>query len=555
MNIVSFNCYNFKSNKYMISKLIESHDICFFIEHWLGDAESHYFNQLSDDHSFIVESDFANSAFEGTKKKRGRPFGGRCWAVRNNLTIVDYSELSHSISKITVVGDNIERTCILGIWQPFDDQTPEKLALLHSTLSILASEVLNAENDLFIIGDFNADFNRNKRFDKLFDKFISEHNVKNVADLFDKSDVTTYHKGTYSATLDHICCNESALDKVFFFDVLHDASDTSDHQAVSCSVRSKVSSSNSRSTDNNLTARKKRHIFPWKNAMFQETYAAELDKILSTFDVSDVLQDVESKVRFIMQVCEALPSFLFKAARKAEKLLGIYTANGLLRGSFVRCRFSSEIMNIVAEIKYLVKSGIPSDSVQIQFLKRDLRRLQRCSLYNQDKSEALRLDRLLDHDKPSLWRRISNNRKLNNKKAVITSNKPSAQDFVKFYSDLFSHNDRPSSSAHKVIEEKVQHHLSSLSNLSSASMFSIDCISRCIEKLKNNKSPGFDDVSNEFLKSGMNTQLTTILRDLFNVMLSTGFVPDGFNTSILVPIPKKCYLTAPGDYRPISISS
>ena len=32
-------------------------------------------------------------------------------------------------------------------------------------------------------------------------------------------------------------------------------------------------------------------------------------------------------------------------------------------------------------------------------------------------------------------------------------------------------------------------------------------------------------------------------------------MPDGFNTSLLVPIPKKSSLTAPGDYRPISISS
>ena len=176
-----------------------------------------------------------------------------------------------------------------------------------------------------------------------------------------------------------------------------------------------------------------------------------------------------------MQVYEALPSLLLKAARMAEKSLGIYTTNGLLRGSFVRCRFSSEIMNTVAEIKYLVWSGIPSNSDQIRSLKRDLRRLQRCSLYNQDKSEALRLHRMLNLDKPNFWRKISNNRRLSRKKAIVTNNKPGGQDFVDFYSDLFSHNDRPSSFEHKAIEEKVQNHLSSLSNLSSGSTFSMDC--------------------------------------------------------------------------------
>ena len=162
---------------------------------------------------------------------------------------------------------------------------------------------------------------------------------------------------------------------------------------------------------------------------------------------------------------------------------------------------------------------------------------------------------MLNLDKPNFWSKISNNRRLSRKKAVVTNNKPGAQDFVDFYSDLFSHNDRPSSFEHIVIEEKVQNHLLSLSNLSNDSTFSMDCIVRCIKKLKYNKSPGFDDMSNEFLKSCTNTQLTSILRELFNAMLSTGFVPDGFNTSLLVPIPKKSSSTAPGDYRPISIST
>ena len=266
--------------------------------------------------------------------------------------------------------------------------------------------------------------------------------------------------------------------------------------------------------------------------MFQETFATELDKLLSTCAISSDLHDEEGKVKFIVQVCEELHSLLFKAARTAEKSLGIYTTNGLLRGSFVRCWFSSEIMNIVAEIKYLVWSGIPSDSDQIRCPKPDLRRLQRLVLYNRlvftirKKSEALRLDRVLNHNKPSFWRKILNSRKLRKEKGYYRQKTNLVHRILLIFIVIFFLID-PSSLENKVIEEKVQNYLSSLLNLSSDSTFSIDCIVRYIEKLKNNKSPGFDDISNEFLKSGTNTQLAVILGDLFNFMLSTGFAQIG----------------------------
>ncbi len=37
--------------------------------------------------------------------------------------------------------------------------------------------------------------------------------------------------------------------------------------------------------------------------------------------------------------------------------------------------------------------------------------------------------------------------------------------------------------------------------------------------------------------------------------VSQGYLPDAFNTSVLVPIPKKQGTSSPGDYRPISVST
>ena len=40
MNIASYNCLNFKSNRLMVKNIIDMNHISFFIEHWLGNDEA-----------------------------------------------------------------------------------------------------------------------------------------------------------------------------------------------------------------------------------------------------------------------------------------------------------------------------------------------------------------------------------------------------------------------------------------------------------------------------------------------------------------------------------
>ena len=161
MNIASYNFLNFRSNHIMIKKLIDENHICFFVEHWLGNEEAYLFNELSGNHSIIFSSDFDNCEFE-QMNRRGRPFGRRCWVISNELRVVEYSVLSQAVSKIIVEGDEVSKTTILGIWQPFDDNSYAKMALLQSSLSIISAEVQNINHDFLIVGDFNVDFNRKK---------------------------------------------------------------------------------------------------------------------------------------------------------------------------------------------------------------------------------------------------------------------------------------------------------------------------------------------------------------------------------------------------------
>ena len=66
----------------MIQKLIDNNDICFFIEHWLGNAEDYLFNELcSATHDIIFQSSFNNNEVTNNPRK-GRPHGGKCWVKK-----------------------------------------------------------------------------------------------------------------------------------------------------------------------------------------------------------------------------------------------------------------------------------------------------------------------------------------------------------------------------------------------------------------------------------------------------------------------------------------
>ena len=94
LKICTYNCFNFKANRMMIQKLIGQNDISFFIEHWLGNEEDYLFNEIcSSTHSIIFKADFNNSTLSNTRGN-SRPFGGKCWVIKNNLVIKSYEDIS-----------------------------------------------------------------------------------------------------------------------------------------------------------------------------------------------------------------------------------------------------------------------------------------------------------------------------------------------------------------------------------------------------------------------------------------------------------------------------
>ena len=76
-----------------------------------------------------------------------------------------------------------------------------------------------------------------------------------------------------------------------------------------------------------------------------------------------------------------------------------------------------------------------------------------------------------------------------------------------------------------------------------------------INKLKNNKSCGIDNIINEFIKFSPN-EYKLLLVKLFNLILKTGIIPTSWGISFISPIYKnKGSKSDPDNYRGISLIS
>ena len=79
-------------------------------------------------------------------------------------------------------------------------------------------------------------------------------------------------------------------------------------------------------------------------------------------------------------------------------------------------------------------------------------------------------------------------------------------------------------------------------------------VTNIINKMKDNKSPGYDSINAKFLKLS-SPVVSPILSNIFNSMLKTGMYPEELKIAKVIPIYKNGDATKCTNYRPISILS
>ena len=79
-------------------------------------------------------------------------------------------------------------------------------------------------------------------------------------------------------------------------------------------------------------------------------------------------------------------------------------------------------------------------------------------------------------------------------------------------------------------------------------------IQSCINRLKNHKAPGPDNILNEYIKISADILMQIYLKT-FNLIFSTGLFPDTWSQGLIIPIHKKGDKMNPDNYRGITLLS
>ena len=199
-------------------------------------------------------------------KKQGRPHGGTLWIVKNNLKIKDYSVLSEQISKITIELSPYQEFTIYGNWLGYDDTRNRtgSFSAFQNNLTLLASEMDLSkvkEESCIVIGDFNADLNRNKRFDKYLNNYLRENGLVACENLFEQSELNyTYKKGKTTAYIDHALCVADDNHFVTGYGILNDPENASDHFPIKIQTEF---TTHEAAPKNLIQNKKKKHNFKW----------------------------------------------------------------------------------------------------------------------------------------------------------------------------------------------------------------------------------------------------------------------------------------------------
>ncbi|CAF1115469.1 unnamed protein product [Brachionus calyciflorus] len=129
-------------------------------------------------------------------------------------------------------------------------------------------------------------------------------------------------------------------------------------------------------------------------------------------------------------------------------------------------------------------------------------------------------------------------------------------DFKSFFKTLFCHEDIPNDSEQERVKSDVNNYFESIRDKVFDEIFTCSDLIYEINKLEYGKAPGYYFVVNEMVINAKDSPMfIQILVTFFNSIISYGYFPKIFNTSLLTPIPKKGISKTPSDFRPISVSS
>ena len=442
---------------------------------------------------------------------------------------------------------------------------------LHNTLQDInfIFDSCGPNSKYLMMGDVNADFNRNTRFVRIVENYISEKNMRPSWNTF-PCDFTHCQAQTrnnipnlYYSTIDHFFTSENLNEQCVSAMPIHLAENTSNHDPIYIKL------SSVRSSKENVPISVKAQSAPkpaWNKAKAADmnSYVNELGNRLSHIEIpmeavhcrnihcNDPVHKCESDIYAI--------SIMNCLTKSVENNIP-YTSN---RVQNITPGWTEHVKPLKDDAKFWhevwVSAGRPENNSLHHMKKRTRNAYNHAVRRIKNNESALRKDKFvnacLNGNVNDILKDLKHMRQQRSSAEVIDEKTGSAnisEHFKDLYSDLY--NTHKDEGELQQFRNKLNGNLNDSHN-GDITKINSELILKLINKMKSGKNDVDYDWRSDALKNGK-TVLAPHLAALLRMFLTHGHVTEVFLKSALVPIVKdnNSSLSSSSNYRAIAISS
>lgn len=448
--------------------------------------------------------------------------------------IISLTTYSNRIAALEIELEENTIWTLLQVYLPTEKCKNEDLDDFYSDLE-KAMESVNTKN-LIMMGDFNAQvgerqvgeekvlgpysYGKRSKHGQILIEFALEKQLKIINGIYQKKQSKKWTwrspNGKYHNEIDYILTNK--VDHVINFDIINTLNFETDHQMIRCKLFIKKKKSRGFIKNN-------------KNRITRE-----------------------------------LPELTEKLAKDwEEKLIGAVTTSNEIETQYKM--FEYEINELLKHIQKEIVENKRTINDEIQQKLKTRKLLYKMKRTKQVKAEITKISKQINRSisKATQQRRLKVLEKHIMKTGGIKRAYKELNINREWTSNLKSKTGKVVSKRPEIINEATEFYKNLYADETAESYIfhtSTDPICKilkseiryAIQSQKNNKAPGEDNITNEFLKSTLKAVLSP-LQILLNNIIETGVTPNQWSKSVIMLLHKKGDKNDLGNYRPISIMS
>jgi hypothetical protein len=540
IRIFTVNINGMKRNRHFIDSIMLYYDIIILLETWITDGE-----QIKEWIAINSHKIHYKNAIKAQEKMTGHGKGGICFLVKNSLRYKPRF-ISNGIGVLSIKG-----TIIVGVYLPHNKKENESIFRLE--LENLKDLILTAKQnskDIIMIGDFNVDFKSKPiKHTKLLTNLLIDTDMMVWDMVYCKDIVYTYYKDKDRTYIDHVIGNmdNNNINKIELFD------DTSliksDHYGLKVNINIKIDSNYQYETIEVI--RPKQY---WNMSYYVMKYENKLRLVVNPMvtkfkSLLSTKLDQTERVEKFENYFEILHNEINFTSKEVNDEISHKINTGYIS---IKPWFTDKIIEQQKESNRLhnlyLKTKIIMYENQSKCLDKTVRKNVREQENKYKHNELINLEKLRYVDSKQFWNIIDS--RLNKKIECETNLQETKNEFETTFTKKLVISDDIEA------EDQVQQFINETKSVVYDEEVYEHEVKLILKDLKNGKSTGSRNVSNEMYKYASSTKLVTILTLMIQLLINFGCVFEKINMTIIKPIIKdaKKSLNSINNIRPISIS-